>query len=270
MTHAAYAFDPADVATALRADGIGIALQPRLDLSTGSVTAYEALARWRHPTRGPQVASAFLQAVEEADLGEALTDRVVALAAGARARLAAEGRDVPVVVNLSGSDLMSPGSADRIGRIVMAAGGAPGDIVLECSALALSHGEAGLVAGTLLCLAAAGFRLGLDDFGLDLASPGIGIPPVDGGLLRRIPFSSVTLDRSLLVPHAHMTVPFADVASATVALCEGIGATPCALGIEDEGMRRLAASCGFRTGQGYHLGRPADLDAVAPPMPAAA
>ena len=46
----------ADLPGAIAADEITLHYQPIVDLRTGVITAYESLARWQHPERGPGVA----------------------------------------------------------------------------------------------------------------------------------------------------------------------------------------------------------------------
>src|SRR5262249_39235374 len=61
--------------------------QPEVELATGRVVAAEALARWRHPTRGVLDASAFAPLAEESGLIFALDDHVVSDAVTTRVAL---------------------------------------------------------------------------------------------------------------------------------------------------------------------------------------
>ncbi len=47
---------------------LGLAFQPLVDLNTGRVTGFEALARWNHPEEGPIQPAEFIPVAEESGL----------------------------------------------------------------------------------------------------------------------------------------------------------------------------------------------------------
>ena len=57
-----------DLGHALIRDEFELAYQPIVNLPDGRVTGFEALLRWRHPTRGLLMPGAFLPAAEAAGL----------------------------------------------------------------------------------------------------------------------------------------------------------------------------------------------------------
>jgi predicted signal transduction protein with EAL and GGDEF domain len=57
-----------DLKTALRDEQFELHYQPLVDLKTNEVTCFEALMRWRHPTRGLVSPAEFIPFAEEAGL----------------------------------------------------------------------------------------------------------------------------------------------------------------------------------------------------------
>ncbi|MEM6987007.1 MAG: EAL domain-containing protein, partial [Pseudomonadota bacterium] len=48
-----------------------------MDLSTGAISGFEALARWRHPVRGELSPGAFLPLAKETGLDEPLGEAIL-------------------------------------------------------------------------------------------------------------------------------------------------------------------------------------------------
>lgn len=83
--------------------------QPQLDLSDGTVTAVEALIRWRHPRLGYVPPLQFLSLAEGAVLMPSLTTLVLDSALLQCATWRAEGHEIRVSVNVSASNLLDDG-----------------------------------------------------------------------------------------------------------------------------------------------------------------
>ena len=91
---------------ALANDELLLVYQPEIDLTTGLVCGVEALVRWQHPTRGLLMPDQFVPAVEQTELVDELTERVLRLAAAQAARWRAEGLDLRVAINTSARNLL--------------------------------------------------------------------------------------------------------------------------------------------------------------------
>jgi diguanylate cyclase (GGDEF)-like protein len=121
-----------DLRRAIAAGEVVAAFQPIVDLATGRVLKYEALARWTHPRRGPVSPGVFVPLAEETGLVDALGAHMLALGCARLRRLqdlAREGRGpagaepVGVTVNVSGRTLDRGGVASAV-RAALAASGA--------------------------------------------------------------------------------------------------------------------------------------------------
>ena len=85
-----------DLRRALDRDELSLAFQPLIDLGSGQVAGFEALARWAHPTRGPISPAEFIPVAEESGLILQLGRWALDAAARTAERL---GRWYPVLVD---------------------------------------------------------------------------------------------------------------------------------------------------------------------------
>ncbi|MHA6196988.1 EAL domain-containing response regulator [Pseudomonas wadenswilerensis] len=139
--------------------------QPRIH-ADGSLACVEASVRWQHPTLGSLVPGQFFTVPEGAALLEMLTWHVLE---NALVLSAADGRQVPVAVNLPPALLLDEALAERLERLLVRHR-------LPASSLTLEIGEphcGQLAPCQLLRLAALrqlGVRLCLDEFGRGAAN----------------------------------------------------------------------------------------------------
>src|SRR5258708_4136710 len=105
--------------------------QPKMEIATRVVKGAEAVARWRHPTKGVISPQSFIAPLEKAGCIEVLTDIMLAKAASACVTWQAAGHDAGVSVNLSLESLVDMTVADRVNNIVTGMGLAPRSVVLE-------------------------------------------------------------------------------------------------------------------------------------------
>ena len=176
-----------DLVRAIDRDEFRLAYQPVLD-AAATVVAVEALVRWERDDGEFLLPGSFLPAVEregmDVPVGEWILNRALEDAA---AWHRADLLGVPVVVNVTATQLASPGLADRVAATVADAG-APG-VVLEIAPRPDEVDLHGLV-GSFRDLRDAGARLSLDR--VDRGA-------VSAGLLAVLPFvDTVKLDRAVV------------------------------------------------------------------------
>ena len=232
--------------------------QPIVRLADRAVVGHEALARWRHPSRGLLAPAAFLPLAEQSGLVVPLGWRM--LEAGCAALDASSGpADVPpcrpgpslgrrptwMSVNVSASQLGRGQLVPAVVRALDAAGADPSRLHLEITESALVH-PTRAVKHELSELRRMGVEIALDDFGTGYSSL---------SMLRDLPVSAVKIDRSFVEPLAR-DPGTAAIVHRLVELCRDLGIDSVAEGIETEGQAAILGRLDCTYGQGYLFGRP--------------
>ncbi|HEV2866688.1 MAG TPA: diguanylate cyclase, partial [Allosphingosinicella sp.] len=109
-------------------DQIGVAYQPIFDLESGTLRAFEALARWTHPELGVVGPAEFIPITEQINVVEDIGGTVLARAA---AEAASWPESVQLSFNLSAVELCSASSAARILQIAERHGLDPARLQIE-------------------------------------------------------------------------------------------------------------------------------------------
>lgn len=224
---------------------VALLYQPIVNFDTGLGMRAEALARWRHPTRGLVLPSEFIGAAERSGLIRGLFEHVLRTALKECAAWRAAGRDIRIAVNLSARNLVDPETADVVARALEDAG-------LTAASLGLEITETMLMADperslrTMRRLQQMGLHLAIDDFGVGYSSL---------AYLQRLPVYAVKIDRSFVNDMRHDSSS-RTIVQATVDLAHRLGLKVCAEGVEDGETLDLLAAMGCDSVQGYFLGRP--------------
>ena len=240
----------AELSGAIHHDELVLHYQPKADLSTGNVSAVEALVRWQHPTRGLLYPDAFLPAVEKTELIEPLTHWVLRTAARALDALDPSGQ-LAIAVNISARSLTRVEFADDVLDLLAKSGASPHRVILEVTETALLA-DPPRAAATLSRLHQAGVRISIDDFGAGQTSL---------GYLATLPVTELKIDKQFVLAMTEDSRNAAIVHS-VIELGHSLGFTVTAEGVETaEALTDLVnAECDLV--QGYHLARPMDADSV--------
>ena len=227
--------------------------QPIYELESGRLQAAEALVRWQHPERGLLGPGAFIALAEESDLIDEIGDHVLreSLATVQAWRSTVGDAGVPAVnVNLSPHQLLDPGLPELIAQRLAESGVPPELLILEITEGALMADPA-MATQNLERLSSAGIRLAVDDFGTGYSSL---------AYLQRFPIDFLKIDGSFVAEV--LTTGDAGLVMAIIQIAHTLGLRPIAEGIEsaEQALRLLELGCDL--GQGYHLARPLDADAV--------
>jgi PAS domain S-box-containing protein len=229
---------------ALAHDSFLLYAQPIIDLASGEAIQRELLIRMRDPDGdGVLAPGAFLPAAEEYGFIGDIDRWVIAHSA----EIAATG--LAVELNISASSLGDPGLTDFIADAIERAGADPTKMVFEITETTLVSDEA---AGRefVTALHALGCKVALDDFGTGY-----------GGFtyLKQLPIDYLKIDIEFVRDLSH-SVASRKVVEAIVNLAHGFELQTVAEGVEDEETLELLRALGVDYAQGYHLGRPAELE----------
>ncbi len=228
--------------------------QPVVRPRTGRLVGFEALVRWRHPTRGLLHPMDFIPLAEETGLIGPLGQWILRQACLQLRRWNAPGRrpseGVVVSVNLSNRQFLQPELVDSIEDVVREMEVQPSCLMLEMTESAVMH-DVDDVAEMLGRLRKLGVRLCIDDFGTGYSSL---------GALRRFPIDTLKIDRSFI---ADMACGGEEIVRTIVALASNLGMISVAEGVETpeqlEAVRSLRASLV----QGFLFSRAVDARAAA-------
>jgi diguanylate cyclase (GGDEF)-like protein len=240
----------AEIRRALAEGEIEAHYQPIVGLQTGEVVAVEALARWRHPRHGLLGPSDFVPAAEETGLVGAL-DRTI-LAQACRAAAVLPGLAPAVHVNVSAAGLRSRELIGAVDAALAESGLVAGRLVLELTESVLATDEP-VAIEVLTALRSRGVRIALDDFGTGYSSL---------AALRELPVDVLKIPKPFVDGHGRSPKDRA-LLSMLVQLGTLFGLQVVAEGIEREDQRQLLRELGCGLGQGYLLGRPVPLEALA-------
>ncbi|PPK98161.1 diguanylate cyclase (GGDEF)-like protein [Kineococcus xinjiangensis] len=219
--------------------------QPIVALAPLRVSGAEALVRWEHPHQGMLLPAVFLDLVEAAGLGARLDEHVMTEAARQLAAWDAEGLPrLELNLNLGIGSMRRPNLGRVVATLVERYGLTPDRFHLEIT----EHDELpveGPTASTFAALAAGGFQISLDDFGVGYTSL---------TYLRRFPVSIVKLDKSL----TSLIEDSGDVPlmQGIAALCQALDVKLLAEGVENPEQVPVLRELGVQFAQGFHFARP--------------
>jgi diguanylate cyclase (GGDEF)-like protein len=237
----------ADLEQAIADHQFELLYEPIINLVTGTIAGVEALARWRHPTRG------LLDPIDFIPLAES-TGAIIPLGrwilnqacreAGPWATQRPDGSARFMSVNLSAVQVTDPSFPGSVSAALAATGLTPSQLVLEMTETTRLDQEA--AAATLRELRTLGTRLAIDDFGTGYASL---------SQLSRIPFDMLKIDQSFvaaLAPGSRAE----SLITGILDLARRLGVSVVAEGIEDADQLRQLRDLGCTMGQGFHFAHP--------------
>ncbi len=236
-----------DLRHAVTAGGFVLHYQPRMALATGAPIGAEALIRWPHRRRGLIPPDRFIPLAEQN--GHITAIGAWALATGCAEAATWADHCLTLSVNVSPRQLLDPGFLSHVAAAIEQSR-------MPAERLELELTESTLLAmddDTLFMLSALrdmGVGLALDDFGIGYASL---------AMLRRLPLTSLKIDRSL-VRGLPGDVEDAAIVRAVVATTHAMGLTVTAEGIETAPQADFLTQIGTDHGQGYLFSRPVPAD----------
>jgi PAS domain S-box-containing protein/diguanylate cyclase (GGDEF)-like protein len=227
--------------------------QPVVDMRTGRIKSFEALARWQHPKLGPVSPGVFIEIAEKAGYINPLGEWALQTACRQLQSWRSHGYDdFGVGVNLSVQQLHEPDIVERVARIVDGEGVDPATVTIEVTESVLID-DSDVAASRMQALRRAGFALAIDDFGTGYSSL---------GYLQRYEFDILKIDKVFVDPLVDRAKEREqEVVRSIVALAQGLGARTVAEGIEEQVQLEVLQELGCDLAQGYLLARPTEASA---------
>jgi EAL domain-containing protein (putative c-di-GMP-specific phosphodiesterase class I) len=222
--------------------GLEIHYQPIIGISSGEVEGFEALARWRHPTRGVIMPEEFIPIAETSGLIVELGEWVLTQACAD-----ALDWDPPLwlSVNVSPVQFASGDLGNTVERIVRQSGIDPARLELEITEGVLIQDPA-LALAILSRIRALGVTIALDDFGVGYSSL---------SYFRQFPFDKVKIARTFIADMIESTEARA-IVQAVISLGRGLNLKVVAEGVESHLQLAALTKNGCTHAQGYLIGRP--------------
>ncbi len=230
----------------LERDQFIVHYQPEIELATGALIGFEALARWRDPDRGLVSPQDFIPAAEAMGLMVAFGERILTIACHDAALWQRASRTrIRVAVNVSPSQLRYPGFAKSLEDTLAATGLDPRLLELEITeGSIMEHGAHTME--TLAAIGRLGVQIAVDDFGTGYSSL---------GYLKRLPIDKVKIDRSF-VSDLPGDVDAGAIVDVIIALSHSLGFKVIAEGVETQAQVEYLRDRGCDHAQGYFFGRP--------------
>ena len=217
--------------------------QPIVNLGTGAVAGFEALARWRHPRRGLVPPDEFLTLADEMGLMNELG--LLMMTQSARqlgewlTRHPNAGR-LFCSVNLSVGEIERAHLVEDVARIIKEAGLPRGALKLEVTEGDIMRDTA-RAAEVLKALREAGASLALDDFGTGFSSL---------SYLAKLPFDTLKIDRYFVLT-MDKDEGSAKIVKSVVNLGRDLALEVVAEGVENASLAQLLLDDGCHYGQGF-------------------
>ncbi len=218
--------------------------QPLYELSTKRLEGFEALLRWRHPTRGLVPPEQFIRLAEEngviVPLGRwVLREATRQLAEWTQVLTGEE--TLTMSINVSVRQIRDWRLADDVREAISDSGVAPERLVLEITETMLVHDPAE-VAIVLHTLKSLGVRIAIDDFGTGYSSM---------SYLQDLPIDILKVDRAFVSPAGDEEPNGRKLLGAILNLADTLGLQTVAEGIEQDYQAALLDDAGCDVGQGY-------------------
>jgi predicted signal transduction protein with EAL and GGDEF domain len=216
--------------------------QPIYELATLRLARFEALIRWRHPTKGILSPAEFLPVAEEIGLINEIGAWVVHEACRQAMSWPA---DISVAVNLSPIQVNHTQVVDMVKRALKESRLPPSRLEIEITETALLS-DSHQTKQKLEQLKELGCYLSMDDFGTGYSSL---------SYLATFPLDGIKIDKAFITRFATRNEN-AEIMRAMLELAKALNRSTTVEGIETLAQLNAAKSLGATYGQGYYFSRP--------------
>lgn len=239
----------AELGTAIRENQLCLHFQPRVDLDSGRCTGCEALLRWQHPIHGMVPPGDFIPFAEMSEVINPLSLWVVRNALVHISTWLKQGITIAVAINLSARNLTDLQCPHHIASLLE-------EYQVPHHLLEIEITESALISDpkramqVLDSLNDIGLKLAIDDFGTGYSSL---------SYLKRLPISTLKIDRSFV---KDMLTNEADavIVRSTIGLAHSFGLKVVAEGVEDGATLHTLKQLQCDQAQGFHIAKPLPIE----------
>lgn len=237
------------VRRAVAENRLEVRYQPIVDLASGKISGFEALARMRDEDGNLVLPSDFIGVAEETGLIVQLGERVLEIALDQLAQWHEDGFELLMNINVSPRQLSRQALAPDVFERLVARGIAPNRVCLEVTEAAVIDAS-GPTMVTLRRLRSYGVRIAIDDFGTGYSNL---------TTLKYLPADVLKVDKSFVSGLGH-DIEDTAIVRAVVQIAHELGRTVVAEGVETEEQLEILTQMGCDKVQGYRYGRPVPPD----------
>lgn len=237
-----------DLRDAVENGQLDLHYQVQTSVSTGDIRGYEALLRWKHPTRGNISPAEFIPLAEENGLILPLGEWVLRTAC---AKAASWDHPYKIAVNLSPVQFAHADLPKLVHEILLETGLKPGRLELEITESTIIA-DKNRTLNILRRIKALGVTIAIDDFGTGYSSL---------ETLRAFPFDKIKLDRSFM-SEVETSPQAKAIIRAVLALGQSLAIPVLAEGVETHSQLSILRAEGCNEAQGFLLGRPAPFGEI--------
>ena len=234
-----------DLRHAIARDELRLVYQPQQEIQSGKVIGFEALLRWKHPTRGEISPAVFIPIAEETGAILQIGDWVLKTACREAATWT---QPLKIAVNVSAVQLHNAKFVQELHQILLEFGLPARRLEIEITETALVR-DFNRTLGMLRQIKALGIRIAMDDFGTGYSSL---------STLRAFPFDRIKIDGSF-IKSVNSNGQAATIVRAVLGLGRGLGLPVLAEGVETDAELQFLHDELCDEVQGYLLGRPAAI-----------
>jgi predicted signal transduction protein with EAL and GGDEF domain len=234
-----------ELRTAVPRSELVLHYQPQAKIGD-KIVGFEALVRWKHPTRGMIAAGAFIPIAEESGLILPIGEWILREACR---EAASWPRPLQIAVNLSPAQFHHGDLPGLVHAVLLETGLSPGRLTLEITEGVLI-GDFSRATSILRRLKSLGVRIAMDDFGTGYSSL---------SYLHSFPFDKIKIDRAFIA-NLDSNPQSAAIVRAVIALARGLDLPVIAEGVETESQLAFLSREACSEIQGYLLGKPQPIE----------
>jgi diguanylate cyclase (GGDEF)-like protein/PAS domain S-box-containing protein len=236
-----------DLRRAIERNEITVQYQSEIELASGRLTGFEALARWKHKRLGDISPSEFIPLAEDNGLISGLGLWILreACIQATRWEDVSPGARLQVSVNLSARQLQHPELVSQVQEVLSETGVDPSLLMLEITE-SVAPPDVPVITERLAELTNLGVRLAIDDFGAGYSSL---------TYLTRLTVDTLKIDRTF-VSGVDSDDGKRAIVRALISLARSLGLTITAEGIETRSQLRALVQMDCDRGQGFYFSKP--------------